>query len=302
MKSFVVYRTTTERYPISTECGATIDLMNSKMPPQQQRANDRASSSGSNGHTRNNRTCAIQQQHSISLSPAIPLEPNTSFTLLTNAKLWNGHELSNAPIEILIHKHQIRKIGTLVPVPQDAKMVKIDCGGHTVLPGMVNCSASLLEGNDPILAGALCAHQLQQSLQQGVTCIRDVGGGALRGVAQSLTGAPRLFSSGRKLVTMASDDVGCYCCESGPDAVASAARKVLQENGNRGPLVMQVSGSLETNDLMATHFTLDELKAAVQVAADFGTYVTAVRFSSLSRFSWLATVTLTLLLYLSCFH
>lgn len=149
------------------------------------------------------------------------VEPTAQFVLFTNARIFDGitNQLSDLQ-EILVHRHIIRKVGPLVPVPQDVKIVKIDCDGMTLMPGLIDMhsylavptaqtSISIFErqdneaeaviGCDPLVMGAFAAQALEDYLQQGFTTCRD-GGGNVMGLAKAIQKdrlvGPRLYVSG----------------------------------------------------------------------------------------------------------
>jgi len=229
-------------------------------------------------------------------------EPTAQFVLFTNARIFDGKsERLTEPQEVLVHKHLIRKVGPLVPVPQDVKLVKIDCGGRTLLPGLIDMHSQvcLQEGffevkkYDTMTMGALAAHDLQDYLQQGFTSCRDAGGNTLglaKAIQERRLAGPRLFSSGAYLTQTAGHgdpappfsygkqeerlhgDGFVSVCD-GIHEVLKAARRNLRSKATQ--LTLITGGS--TNDaLHGTQFTLEEMKAAVSVASDFGTYAMAV--------------------------
>ena len=171
----------------------------------------------------------------------------------------------------------------------DADDTVVDLGGCWLLPGLIDCHVHLTQPTDapdPAAAAArsdaavalFTAAAAQRTLSAGITTARDVGGWnyvemAVRDAinAGEIAG-PRLFLAGRLLsITTATVDYypGMYEVADGVDAVRQAVRRQLA----RGADVIKVMAtgamlSSESEDSRAIQYTLDELRAAVEVAHD----------------------------------
>jgi imidazolonepropionase-like amidohydrolase len=233
-------------------------------------------------------------------------EPSAQFVLFTNARVYDGKsDVLSEPQEVLIHKNLIRKVGKLVPVPQDVKLIKVDCGGKTLMPGLIDMHSHICiqdgmkEGRDSydqMAMGAMCAHDLLDYLQQGFTTCRDAGGNVLgiaKAVQKGRIPGPRIYPSGAFITqTGGPGDTGCcfdqpgemdYLEKNGFAHVCNGRAEVLKACRNNirngaTQLKIMASGSVlgPYNNFYATHFTSDEMKTAVEVANDYGTYVMAV--------------------------
>jgi imidazolonepropionase-like amidohydrolase len=168
--------------------------------------------------------------------------------------------------------------------------------GAWLLPGLIDCHVHLTiptELADPA-AGAnrtdaavalYTAKAAERTLQAGVTTARDVGGWnyvemAVRdAINQGLATGPRLFVAGRLLsITTQTVDYypGMYEVADGPDAVKQAARKQLAKGADL--IKVMATGAMlssENEDARAIQFTLEELKAAVEIAHDNFKHVAA---------------------------
>ena len=150
------------------------------------------------------------------------------------------------------------------------------------MPGLIDMHAHILlqkeDATDAVTAGARGAQDLHDYLQQGFTTVRDAGGatvGLAQAVAQGQLTGPRIFSSGPLLTTNdSSNNVMATACH-GPTPVLQQCRQQLQQGATQ--LCLAAGGAVTTEDpLHVTHFTVEEMTAAVQVAEDYGTYVMAV--------------------------
>ena len=165
----------------------------------------------------------------------------------------------------------------------------VDLDGRWLLPGLIDCHVHLTQPtdvSDPSAAagrsdGAVAlftAAAAQRTLDAGVTSARDVGGWnyvemAVRdAISAGDVAGPRLFLAGRLLsITTATVDYypGMYEVADGVDEVRRAVRRQLA----RGADVIKVMAtgamlSSESEDSRAIQYTLDELRAAVEVAHD----------------------------------
>jgi imidazolonepropionase-like amidohydrolase len=189
------------------------------------------------------------------------------------------------------------RIARIVPSAAPAagdELVELD--GKWLLPGLIDCHVHLTQptdAGDPAAAASrsdatvalFTAAAAERTLDAGITTVRDVGGWnyvemAVRDAIESgLVAGPRLFLAGRLLsITTATVSYypGMYEVADGPDAVRAAVRRQLA----RGADVIKVMAtgamlSSEREDARAIQYTLDELRAAVEIAHDNFTPVAA---------------------------
>ena len=185
---------------------------------------------------------------------------------------------------------EAERIAALVPraTPAAADTV-IDLDGCWLLPGLIDCHVHLTQPTDapdPAAAASrsdaavalFTAAAAQRTLAAGVTTVRDVGGWnyvemAVRDAidAGQIPG-PRLFLAGRLLsITTATVAYypGMYEVADGVEEVRRAVRRQLAEGADL--IKVMATGAMlssETEDARAIQYTLDELRAAVEVAHD----------------------------------
>jgi imidazolonepropionase-like amidohydrolase len=250
--------------------------------------------------------CPVESSWSDTAPVQFAEEPTAQFVLFINARIFDGtSDTLTEPFEVLVHKNLIRKVGLLVPVPQDVKLVKVDCEGKTLMPGLIDMHShiaiqeGMMEGReeyDQMAMGAMCANDLLEYLQQGFTSCRDAGGNVL-GVAKAVRKGrlmgPRIFPCGAMISqTGGHGDTGCcfdqpgatnvlqdngfaHICD-GEAEVLKASRNNLRNGATQLKIMAGGSVSSTYDPLHTTQMTLDEMKAAVEVANDYGTYVMAV--------------------------
>lgn len=227
--------------------------------------------------------------------------------LLTNLRLYDGSDRSiRAGRDILIEGDRIAALPAAGKGPQDARV--IDCGGRHVIPGLIDTHAHItLAGVTQLAALAgdvafihLVSGQVAgQMLMQGFTTVRDVGGpafGLKLAIDKGVLPGPRIFPSGAalsqtsghgdfrmlsELPRMGSTPASRVEAE-GVNVIADGVPEVLRrtrEQLMRGATqikIMAGGGVSSLYDPLDTmQYTLDEMRAAVQAAADWGTYVCA---------------------------
>lgn len=229
--------------------------------------------------------------------------------VLRNMLLFDGvRTLLRPGQQVVIEDARIRVVepqdqGT----PQGAQI--IDCGGRVLMPGLIDAhwhslmaamSMQHLLLADPALIHLAAGAEAQRTLLRGFTTVRDAGGPvfALKSaIDQGLMQGPRIFPSGAMISQTAGHGDFRFLHEVGPGAACSAAghaerigaaaiadsadsvRKATREQLLRGASqikLMAGGGSSSLYDPLDTvQFTLPELRAAVEAAEDWGTYVMA---------------------------
>ncbi|MEQ1874980.1 MAG: amidohydrolase family protein, partial [Ilumatobacteraceae bacterium] len=172
----------------------------------------------------------------------------------------------------------------------------VDAAGLWLIPGLIDCHVHITQPTDhgdPRAAASrtdaevalFTAAAAERTLLAGITTVRDVGGWnyvemAVRAAIQAGTiRGPRMFLAGKLLsITTSTADYypGMYEVADGADAVRAAARRQLAHGADL--IKVMATGAMlssETEDSRAIQFTLEELRAAVEIARDNHKHVAA---------------------------
>lgn len=229
-------------------------------------------------------------------------------TIIINVKIFDGtHEKLITGKDVLIENNLIKKIGSKLTA-EGATV--IDGGGRTLMPGMIDAHVHLWAVHhemelrnhyDAYFIGASQAFLGQQTLMRGFTTVRDTGGPAIglkKSIDEGWQWGPRIYASGPMIsqtsghgdmrnITDPHPNIGTgsnhYFDSSNPNAfvmiadgraeVLRAVREVIKQ-GNHQIKIMAGGGvSTPFDPLYSVQYTMDELKAAVEAASDYGTYV-----------------------------
>ena len=238
-----------------------------------------------------------------------------SYVLITNINLWNGtSDVVASGMNVLVENNLVKQISAEpIPVNRSANTTVIDGGGRTLMPGLIEMHTHLMfqfgvpdsRTFDHAAMGAAAYEGMQTYMNMGYTTLRDVGGNSLsisRALAEGRIRGPRVYSSGGPINGISGhSDLGLLTVDpyesvfqkrgdsnvaTGVEEVTAAVRTILRQGGTH--IKVMPGGGVASNfdPLEATTMTEAELRAAVEVAADFGTYVCAHAYTdeSINRF------------------
>ena len=223
--------------------------------------------------------------------------------LIRNARIVDGTSPeASDPVDIHIESGRFTEVGKGLKLTADEEL---DLKGGIVMPGLIDChvhviatSANLgLNAELPDSLVALRSAQLMRNmLMRGFTTVRDLGG-ATRGlqmaVEEKLVEAPRLVICGKALSQTGGHtdyrgpfhnrDVSYYAeklgtlgrvCDGVPE-VLRAAREELKGGAQYIKIMADGGVSSPSDPIGYLVFSEEEIRAAVMVAKNFGTYVSA---------------------------
>lgn len=232
--------------------------------------------------------------------------PNKGRVLFRNVSVFDGVSPGLLTgMNVLVDGGLIAAVESGEMAPPEGAMV-IDGGGRTLMPGLIDAHThimfetvpqSVLLTADVTFVAIAAAKAANDTLMRGFTSMRDLGGpvfGLKRAIDAGLAPGPRIWPSGAfisqtgghgdfRLPTdlPARPDDFTYSERIGAAAIADDAamvRKRVREQLALGAsqIKLMAGGGVASNfdPLDVTQYTVAELRAAVEAAENWGTYVT----------------------------
>lgn len=225
-------------------------------------------------------------------------------TLIRDVRVWDGtSDDAVAALNVLVEGNLIRAIGA--DKPTDADVTVIDGGGRTLIPGIIDAHSHLalpmdpteIHLEDPAYVTALSVQAARAVLMHGWTTVRDVGGpsqGLARAIDEGIVNGPRIYSSAMFIsqtsghgdmrgLTEAHPNVSgttnpnsarFTLLADGPAEVRRAVRESLRQGAVQIKVMAGGGISSKYDPIDTTQYSVEELRAAVESAADWNTYVT----------------------------
>ncbi len=235
--------------------------------------------------------------------------PQPAATVFQNVRIFDGKsgQLSG-PSHVLVRGNKIERVSsTTIAAPSGADTTVIDGGGRTLMPGLIDMHwhtmlvrptpAALLTGDIGYM-NLVASAEATDTLMRGFTTVRDLGGpsfGLKRAIDEGLVAGPRIFPSGAMItVTSGHGDfrqafelprvlggpparmeaLGGSLVADSPDEVRMRAREQLMLGATQIKLTAGGGVASPHSPLDVSTFTELELRAAVEAAGNWGTYVT----------------------------
>ena len=251
---------------------------------------------------------------SAAQAPAQPAAKPPAATLFKNVKVFDGKSDRLSPsTSVLVVGNTIAKIGPSVTAPAHA--IIIDGGGRTLIPGLIdNHWHTMLVRPTPAqaitwdigYANLQAGEEATETLMRGFTTVRDVGGpafGLKQAIDEGVVIGPRIYPSGAMItITGGHGDFrqtfelprqlgtadtrmelkgGAMLADS-PDEVRLRVREQLMLGASQIKLTAGGGVASPHSPLDVSTFTEEELRAAVEAAENWGTYVTVHAYTSAS--------------------
>ncbi len=234
-------------------------------------------------------------------------------TLFENVRIFDGKSATlSAPSHVLVRGNKIETISTKpIPLDRRADTALIVGGGRTLMPGLIDnhWHAMLIRvtpaqafgdvGYNNLAAG----DEATDTLMRGFTTVRDVGGpvfGLKSAIDEGFVKGPRIYPSGA-VITVTSghgdfrqltdlprtiggtltrmEQVGGSIVADSPDEVRTRTREQLMQGASQIKVTAGGGVSSPFSPIDVTTFTEAELRAAVEAAENWGTYVAAHAFT-----------------------
>jgi imidazolonepropionase-like amidohydrolase len=246
---------------------------------------------------------------SSDVATAATAGPKIAAVLFQNVRIFDGKsEKLTGPSNVLVRGNIIERVSSdTIQSPADANVTVIDGGGRTLMPGLIDAHwhamlvrpqvASLLTADTGYL-NVLASAEATATLLRGFTTVRDVGGptfGLKQAIDEGVVAGPRIFPSGA-IVTITGGHgdfrpfidlprtlggpltrqelTGASMVADSPDEVRVRVREQLMQGASQIKLTAGGGVASPHSPLDVSTFTEPELRAAVEAAENWGTYVT----------------------------
>lgn len=233
--------------------------------------------------------------------------------LIKNVNLWDGKtDALQKNQSILIEDNLIKAIGSDLSTPDSTTI--IDGKGQTLIPGLSDAHVHLAmtmgigklrNSSDWSYTSIRSTKAAENFLKMGFTTVRDLGGpvfGLKQAIDEGLIPGPRIYPSGAFISQTSghgdlrnanephpyfSDDsrhpmdaIGWSFVVDGVPEVLKASRENLKRGSTQLKVMAGGGVGSDFDPIHSVQFTEEELRAAVQAAADWDTYVTVHIYNS----------------------
>ncbi|WP_290797853.1 metal-dependent hydrolase family protein [Flavihumibacter sp. UBA7668] len=235
--------------------------------------------------------------------------------LFEEVQLFTGNaQTLTPPSYVLVVGNKIQKISP-TPFEVEAGTIRINGKGKTLMPGLIDVHVHLAFGSmskkdmtSPDLSQEFILQHMskgaEEMLLRGFTSVRDVGGPIFpfkAAVDAGKISGPRIWPSGAVISQTSghgdfrmpheksrrffgtpslSETFGANFIADGRDEVLTAVRENLRFGASQIKIMGGGGTSSAYDPVDVTQYTLDEMKAAVDAAEDWGTYVTVHAYTS----------------------
>jgi len=226
-------------------------------------------------------------------------------TLFVNARVFDGlTDRLSEPTNVLIEGNKIAKVSRTA-IPASPSTTVIDASGKTLMPGLIDAHTHIMFSTLPQLAvltgdigflNVAAVKAAEDMLMRGFTSVRDLGGpvlGLKRGIDLGLARGPRIWPAGAFISQTGghgdfrlpndlpagpsdftfSERAGAAVIADSPDMVRLRSREQLALGASQIKLMAGGGVASSYDPLDVTQFTVAELRAGVEAAENWGTYV-----------------------------
>ncbi len=258
--------------------------------------------------------CLLVICFAVASGQAIGQEKNEgreASVLIKNALIFDGRRLLDGKRDLLVVNNKFAQISK-EPIKAPEGAIVVDADGLMLMPGMIDAHVHLmlpltieeLQKADDSYIGLRAADEAKRMLYRGFTTVRDTGGatfGLKRAIDEGLIEGPRIFPSGAAISQTGGhgdfrarsdrprrwdgkldrfERLGLMTLADGRDEVLAATREQLRLGATQIKLMAGGGVASEFDPLDVSQYLDDELRAAVEAAADWGTYVTVHAYNS----------------------
>jgi imidazolonepropionase-like amidohydrolase len=247
--------------------------------------------------------------------PEAPSPTAASATLFENVRIFDGKSPTlSVPSHVLVRGNVVERISTApINVASVAGVQILPGNGRVLMPGLIDAhwhamlvrpTPAMLLASDIGYSTLLAGVEANATLMRGFTTVRDVGGPSFSlklAIDEGLLPGPRIYPSGA-MITITSghgdfrqrsdlprtiggmlarvEQLGGSMIADSPDEVRVRAREQLMQGASQIKLTAGGGVASPFSPLDVSTFTEAELRAAVEAAENWGTYVATHAYTS----------------------
>ncbi len=235
-------------------------------------------------------------------------------TLFRDVRVFDGRSPALSPgSDVLVRGSTIESISTQpIELDRNEPHTEIDGGGRVLMPGLIDAHWHALLASMPLNAmmtadlgylNLLAGEQASRTLYRGFTTVRDAGGpvfGLKRAIDDGTVVGPRIYPSGAFISQTSGhgdfrmpyqvprgicghlshlEIMGLSTIADGADEVLRAVREQLMLGATQIKMMAGGGVSSPYDPVDVTQYTEAELRAGVEAAANWGTYVLVHAFT-----------------------
>ena len=253
--------------------------------------------------------CQTGQAQEAPAAAPPAMSARSGATLFQDVRIFDGRSPAlSAPSHVLVRGNIIDRISpSPITVDADDDVHVIAADGRVLMPGLIDAHwhafmaatpMPLLLTAEPSYLHLLAAREAQATLMRGFTTVRDLGGpvtGLKRAIDEGVSIGPRIYPSGAVISQTSghgdfrfsfelprtpggplshSELEGLAAIADSPDEVRLRAREQLRLGASQIKVMGGGGVSSPYNPIETTQYTEAEIRAAVEAAENWGTYVT----------------------------
>jgi len=232
--------------------------------------------------------------------------------LFRQVRLFDGKsDTLTTGVQVLIDGNRIKSIDTTNSAPPSDATI-IDCADRVLMPGLIDAHwhavfaavpLTVLLAADPGIIFAASTAEAERTLMRGFTTVRDMGGPVFsfkQAIDSDIIPGPRIFPSGAMITTSGghgdlrmpteiprnagqlsqSELIGGAAIADSVGDLKLRVREQLLQGASQVKLVGGGGVSSPRSPLDMSTFDEEELRAAVNVARDWNTYVAVHAYAS----------------------
>ncbi|NCJ07261.1 amidohydrolase family protein [Synechococcales cyanobacterium C] len=249
-------------------------------------------------------------QVSFAQNPAPDRNSQSGAVLFEDVRIFDGvSNTLSAPSNVLVIGNKIQAIDTRpLPIPADISVTRLNGAGRVLMPGLIDVHTHLFmetSTQEDLIAAATAPERLFQRAQEnatgmlmrGFTSVRDLAGPVFelkRAIDRGTVVGPRIWPSGAMISQTSghgdfremsdlprtptselslAERFGVGAIADGVDEVLRRTREQLMMGASQIKLAAGGGVASDNDPLDVSQYTEAELKAAVDAAEDWNTYV-----------------------------